>query len=117
MRYIGGKSILLENINHVITTEVPEASSVIDLFAGSGIVSEDFKARGYRTISNDILYFSYVMSKASIAINQKPSFRQLGIRDPINYLNALSADDTDFQVSDCFIYNHYSPNARCERMY
>lgn len=46
MRYIGGKSILLDNINHVITTEVPEASSVIDLFAGSGIVSEDFKARG-----------------------------------------------------------------------
>lgn len=117
MRYIGGKSLLLENINKVITTEIPEVSSVIDLFAGSGIVSEDFKARGYRTISNDILYFSYVMSKASIAINQKPSFRQLGIRDPINYLNALSADDTDFQVSDCFIYNHYSPNARCERMY
>ncbi len=30
MRYIGGKSLLLENINNVITTEIPDVSSVID---------------------------------------------------------------------------------------
>ena len=33
MRYIGGKSLLLENINNVITSEMPKVSSVVDLFA------------------------------------------------------------------------------------
>lgn len=39
MRYIGGKSLLLENINNVITTEISNLFSVIDLFSGSGAVS------------------------------------------------------------------------------
>ena len=71
MRYIGGKSLLLNNINNVITSEIPEVSSVVDLFAGSGIVSNNFKSKGYRTVSNDYLYFSYVLSRSSIMLNRK----------------------------------------------
>ena len=39
MRYIGGKSLLLDNINGVISSEINGISSVIDLFAGSGVVN------------------------------------------------------------------------------
>lgn len=117
MRYIGGKSLLLENINNVITTEIPDVSSVIDLFSGSGAVSTNFKSKGYRTISNDILYFCYVLSRASIVINKMPSFRALGVGDPIKYLNELSIESTDFKIDDCFIFNNYSPNQKCERVY
>ena len=117
MRYIGGKSLLLDNINNVITSEIPEISSVVDLFAGSGIVSSNFKSKGYRTISNDYLYFSYVMSRASIVLNKKPAFKNLGIDDPIKYLNELTFADTNFDIDQCFIYNNYSPVGQCERMY
>ena len=117
MRYIGGKSLLLDNINNVITSEIPEISSVVDLFAGSGIVSNNFKANGYRTISNDFLFFSYVMSRASIGLNRKPSFKKLGIAEPVRYLNELTIADTSFEIDQCFIYNNYSPVGDCERMY
>lgn len=117
MRYIGGKSLLLDNINNVITSKIPEVSSVVDLFAGSGIVSSNFKSNGYRTISNDYLYFSYVMSRASIGLNKKPAFKNLGIDDPIKYLNELTFADTNFDIDQCFIYNNYSPVGQCERMY
>ena len=82
MRYIGGKSLLLDSINEVISAEIPKISSVVDLFAGSGIVSNNFKSRGHKTISNDFLFFSYVMSKASIQLNKKPLFKGLGIKNP-----------------------------------
>lgn len=117
MRYIGGKSLLLDNINNVIASEIPDVSSVVDLFGGSGIVSNNFKANGYRTISNDFLFFSYVLSRASIGLNRKPSFKKLGIDNPIRYLNALALADTSFEVDQCFIYNNYSPVGECQRMY
>ncbi|WP_432650283.1 DNA adenine methylase [Huintestinicola sp.] len=117
MRYIGGKNLLLENINNVINDEIPNISSVIDLFAGSGVVSNNFKSFGYRTISNDFLYFSYVISTASIKLNKKPPFKNLGISDPIKHLNDLTIADTEYSVSDCFIYNNYSPVGDCNRMY
>lgn len=117
MRYIGGKSLLLDNINNIISTEIPCVSSVVDLFAGSGIVSNNFKLNGYKTISNDYLYFSYVMTKTSIELNRKPAFKNLNIKKPIDYLNNLKLVDTDFDIDQCFIYNNYSPTGKCERMY
>ncbi len=117
MRYIGGKSLLLDNINEIITNETDNVSSVVDLFSGSGVVSEYFKSNGYRTISNDFLYFSYVISRVMITLNRKPSFKNLGIADPIKHLNELTLDKTEFKVKDCFIYNNYSPSGSCERMY
>lgn len=117
MRYIGGKSLLLEKINTVIDNEIPNVSSVIDLFSGSGVVSTNFKSRGYRTISNDFLYFSFVLSRTAVMLNSKPSFNKLSVNNPIEYLNSLSLSDTDISINDCFIYNNYSPVGKCERMY
>ena len=117
MRYIGCKNLLLDVINDVISTQTTGVSSVIDLFSGSGVVSKSFKSRGYRTISNDYLYFSYVMSKAEIELNKKPSFKGLDIKDPIGYLNALTLADSGFELDQCFIYNNYSPVGDCKRMY
>jgi len=117
MRYIGGKSLLIDNINNVIDSELPNIKSVIDLFAGSGAVSNNFKIKGYRTISNDFLYFSYVMLKGSIGINKQPSFKMLGIKEPVKYLNNLKITDTKVNKDDCFIYNNYSPIGDCQRMY
>lgn len=56
MRYIGGKSLQIDNINKIIKSDTDSVSSVIDLFAGSGVVSLNFKSQGYRTESNDFLF-------------------------------------------------------------
>ena len=107
----------MEKISDVIETNIPEVTSVVDLFSGSSIVSKYFKTKGYRIISNDYLYFCYVLTRAATVLNRKPLFRKLGISDPISYLNNLSLKDTDIDIESCFIYNNYSPVGNCERMY
>lgn len=117
MRYIGGKSLLLDSINEVIEENIHDISSVLDIFSGSGVVSDNFKRQGYRTISNDFLYFSYVIQKSNIELNKKPNFAKLGIKFPVNYLNNLTIENTNIKIEDCFIYNNYSPVGDCDRMY
>ncbi|MFA6797062.1 MAG: DNA adenine methylase [Bacilli bacterium] len=117
MRYIGGKSLVISSINEVIQQKCPDITSALDIFAGSGVVSDFFKKSGFRTISNDFLYFSYVIQRSTIGLNKKPSFRQLGIADPITFLNNLNIADTDIDINNCFIYNNYSPVNDCQRMY
>lgn len=117
MRYIGGKSLLLDTIIEVIQENTQDIKSIIDVFAGSGSVSKRFKEEGYKVYSNDFLYFSYVLNRGSIGINKAPTFRSLGIEDPIAYLNNLMIEDTPYQLDDCFIYKNYSPNGDCKRMY
>lgn len=116
MRYIGGKSLLLDNINTVISSHTKNVKTVVDLFSGSGVVATNFKKQGYQVIANDLLYFSYVLNKGSVALNKIPSFDNLPF-NPIEYLNNLKIEDTDISLSDCFVYQNYSPNDNCDRMY
>lgn len=119
MRYIGGKSKILKNIEEVINSETKNVETIIDFFSGSGAVSKFFKNKGYTVISNDLLYFSYVLNRGSLDINYIPEFKSLvkTTKDPIGYLNELELSDTIFELKDCFIYQNYSPNENSERMY
>ncbi|MCI8454048.1 MAG: DNA adenine methylase [Lachnospiraceae bacterium] len=117
MRYIGGKSLLLDRISQVIGENMGQADSVLDIFSGSAVVSDHFKRRGVRVVSNDFLYFCYVLARGTVGLNKRPSFARLGISDPIGYLNALCAGKEGADLSDCFIYQNYSPNETCDRMY
>ena len=110
MRFIGGKSLLLDEIINVIKTNTKNVNSVIDIFSGSGVVSQRLKLEGYSTLSNDFLYFSYILNRGTIALNTLPTFDKLDIKNPIEYLNSLTIDDTDIELEKCFIYNNYSPN-------
>lgn len=117
MRYLGGKSLLLDNILEVIKNNTTNVQTVIDIFAGSGVVSKCLKESGYKVYSNDFLFFSYVLNRGTINLNKKPSFQKLDIDDPITYLNKLKIENTNYKLEDCFIYNNYSPHNKCERMY
>lgn len=117
MRYLGGKSKLLDTIYEMVVEYTTDTSSIIDLFAGTGVVSKFFKAKGFKVYANDFLYFSYVLNHGTIDLNEKPKFRLLDIKNPIEYLNCLSIVDTDIPIEKCFIYQNYSPNEHCQRMY
>lgn len=117
MRYIGGKSLLLDEIGKVIKEIAPKSKSVIDLFSGSGVVSNYFKQCGYNVICNDQMYFSYVLLRGITQLNKTPTFDSLEIEKPIEYLNDLTFDDSGFDIDKCFIYQNYAPHNSCQRMY
>ena len=116
MRYIGSKNNLLEKIENVINENILDNSNTfMDLFSGTGIVSEYFKKK-YTIISNDILYFSYILQKSKIENNTIPEFKnlkKLGINNPLQYL-----ETEPYEINDkYFITNNYSPYKNCNRMY
>ena len=118
MRYIGNKTNLLDNINQVIKDNCQgDEKSFCDLFSGTTSVARYFKNR-YKIISNDVLYFSYVLQKATISNNKIPEFerlkKELKIENILDYLETVEIKGEKYKS---FIYDNYSPNKKCERMY
>lgn len=118
MRYIGNKTNLLKEINRVIEDNCNENEKIFcDLFSGTSSVARFFKNR-YKIISNDILYFSYILQRATILNNEKPSFEKLKnklhIENVLDYLETINIKDNNYKQ---FISNNYAPNENCERMY
>lgn len=117
MRFIGSKAALLDKIEAVIDENTGGNGGVFcDMFSGTGIVARFFKPK-YEIISNDSLYFSYVIQRATIGLNGVPDFlrlKKIGINDPFRFLEetpTLHKDDS------YFILNNYSPSDTCNRMY
>ncbi len=121
MRFIGSKVLLLDEIKKIIDDNIKDTNAGIfcDLFSGTGTVGRFFKDK-YTIISNDIMYFSYVLQKATIEGNNVPNFERLkkiGINDPIGYLEEIDISNINFQDSKYFISNNYAPNKNSKRMY
>jgi len=121
MRFIGCKENLLGFIETFIKERDIRGNVFCDLFAGTGSVAKHFKKLGYKIISSDLLYFSYVLQKVYIEQNQYPKFAKLlkhlkidpveetlftsdsqGAKEIIKYLNNLEGIEG-------FIYKNYSP--------
>lgn len=118
MRFIGNKTNLLNDIVQVIKENCDGTEKVFcDIFSGTASVARFFKNR-YKIISNDLLYFSYVLQKGTIENNEIPSFKKLedklNIHDVFDYLENIDIKQEKFNK---FIYENYSPNKKCERMY
>lgn len=118
MRYIGGKSLLLDNIYGSIQQFTDGTVQYFtDLFSGSGAVSAYMKSQGFCVTSNDKLYFSYVIVRGTVGLNKVPEFKKLKIDDPILYLNQIDVAKLNLDDDRNFIYQNYSPNLNCNRMY
>lgn len=115
MRFIGGKTLIVPYIIELIKEKRIAVKTISDVFAGSGVVSREFRNLGYDVISNDIMYFSYVLLRGTIGINSNLEFKNLDITDPIEYLNNLNLKNMNLDIFDCFIYQNYSPKGG--RMY
>jgi len=127
MRYIGCKRRLLPFIHETMIKNAIDGHTLCDLFAGTATVGHYFKQQGYKIISNDLLYTSYIMQQVKVAMNHMPSFskvaQHLGLNKPdsksyvqviVDYLNHLDG------IAG-FIYQHYTEegtkNKNVQRLY
>lgn len=120
MRFIGCKENLLDFIETFVKQKDIRGDVFCDLFAGTGSVAKHFKKLGYKIISSDLLYFSYVLQKVYVEQNQYPKFEKLlrylkidpvaetlfttdsqNSKEIIKYLNELEGVEG-------FIYKNYS---------
>ena len=115
MRFIGNKEKLLERIYQAVLSIGVRGGVFCDFFSGTSNVGRFFKEKGFKIISSDLLYFSYVLQKAYISNNEEPKFKKLlktiGKSDSSlfsspsesvrNYLNSLEG------ISG-FIYKNYT---------
>jgi len=114
LRYIGSKINLLDKIENCINQNIhTQQESFCDIFSGTGIVARHFKPV-YRIISNDSLYFSYVIQKAFIENNKTPTFSRLKktVENPLVYL-----ENEETPRKHNFIEENYSPTGKAGRMY
>lgn len=108
MRYLGSKVKLLSFIEETIKENNIDGETFADIFAGTGCVGDHFKDR-YKIISNDFLYYSYVMNCAKLQNATTPEFKcfktSVTDRDIFSWLNSLKFEPND----SYFFYRNYSP--------
>lgn len=103
MRYIGNKTKLLQEIETLLIDKkiYKDDLSFFDAFTGTASVSNYFKDK-YNVITNDNLYFSYVLSQAKLNA-PTAMFEKLGF-DPFDYFNNYKEP-----FYEGFIYKNYAP--------
>lgn len=77
MRFIGNKENLLNHLASKIDSTGITKGTFCDFFSGTTSVGRFFKQKGFRIISSDLLYFSYVLQNAYIKNNKEPDFKKL----------------------------------------
>ena len=110
MRYIGCKRLLLGEIERVIRENIKDNSKVFcDIFSGTACVAQHFKKQ-YKIISNDLLYFSFILQKATIEGNKAPKFKVLDGETASEYFNSLPLSEIEkLEKEKRFCQNNYSP--------
>lgn len=103
MRYIGSKFKIIDQIIDSININIDE--TFMDGFSGTGIVCKRISRKGNRTISNDLMYYSFCLTRGSI-LKSPPKFeifkKRNGRIEIFEFLNNLNSERG-------FIYENYSP--------
>ncbi|MFQ3800893.1 DNA adenine methylase [Staphylococcus equorum] len=101
VNYIGNK----EKLSEWIVDNLPlHNGSVLDIFSGGNSVAFELKLRGYKVISNDVLYASFVVAK-SIIENKKTKLNEFHIDNAKN----IELTDIDKQNFSWLVNKLYYP--------
>lgn len=137
MNYIGSKLSLLnfidETIDKLLKNDKKYNSSkdivFADLFAGTGVVGDYYKRLGYKIISNDIQYYSYVLNRHRIGNSKNLEFKELStvipeLKNETDYMDKqlkVLSTLNDLPGVEGFIFNNYcsggTKGEEHERMY
>src|SRR5690554_6647562 len=111
LRFIGNKTQMLEKIEEVLLENNINNGTFCDIFSGTGTVGEYFKDK-FDIISNDILYFSYVLQWALIKNDKKPELKTISKflgESVFTYLNNVRLHtEGKYKEKQFFIKNNYS---------
>lgn len=78
MNYIGSKRRLLTQIADLIVSEFGEINGkVLDVFAGTGVVSQWLKSTGCQVVSNDWQQYSVLVTRQALCWDDWPTFSRL----------------------------------------
>lgn len=114
-RIIGSKYNILFDIYKVLRKEKISGRSFFDTFSGSAVVGRFFK-KMFSIISNDNLYFSYVLQHALIVINKYPDFSNLNLRSlpkhPKKRIYKILEYLNHIEGIEGFICKHYTPASK-----
>lgn len=119
MKYIGNKTKVLSFIEDSLKKSKVEYKNkkVIDLFAGTGSVSNWFLKEGCNVISCDNMTYSIAEQYRINYFTEKPSFKELSnivgsekVEDVLYYLNSLEGKEG-------YYYNNYAPSGSEKRQY
>ena len=92
-RYLGNKYKLLWLIEHIISKKCWEIESFCDIFAGTGVVWENFNTKDIKIISNDFLHSNYTCLNAFLGTTEDYTDK---IIQKIDYLNNLEAKEENY---------------------
>ena len=92
-RYLGNKHKLLGFIEEIIRKKCGEIDSFCDIFAGTGVVGENFNKPSVKIISNDFLLANHACLNAFLGISKDMSGR---ISKKMEYLNSLPANEDNY---------------------
>jgi adenine-specific DNA-methyltransferase len=123
MRYIGSKASSLIALEKAIAEHgSARMNTICDPFSGICTVSRYFKKQGYRILTGDVLYQSYLFQLATVQANHRPRFRALckhlqiapdrhpSAETVLDYLNALPGKTG-------FVTRNYSPFGTAKRKF
>lgn len=124
MNYIGSKHSLLNFLVESIVKVTGNDNDMVfcDIFAGTGSVGIHFKKLGYKIISNDLQYYSYVLNKHYIENHSELSFDkliaelpELSNADIPDKKNAVCNYLNNIEGYEGFVFNNYCKNG--DRLY
>ena len=96
-RYIGSKEKLATTIIDYINDDCPHAHSVIDLMAGTGLMSLALRNRGYCVKASDVMTYSYHHLKVNLLLNMAPAFEGLNDLPLINPIAAEKYPNSNYE--------------------
>lgn len=106
-RYLGNKYKLLPFIENVVQTHCPGAKSLLDIFAGTGVVAHHFSDK-MTVMTAEILYSNYLSNMAFIGKAEVDREKLSALIDEFNAVSVTEDNymsetfgDTYFSVDDC----------------
>ena len=120
MRFIGGKTLLLDHIKRVLQENTDGTERVFcDIFPAQG--------RSPAILSRTMRLFPTICSIFLTPFRRRPlkitaflkfkKLKELGILDPFSFLEETKISNPEAVPEQFFITQNYSPNEHCSRMY
>jgi len=116
-RYIGSKDKLTEIVISEIQAINIKAKKIIDLMAGTGLMSLALRENGYTVLANDVMTYSFHHLNRHLLLSKEPPFKNISLiidnskekNDTSNYeivLNHLN----NLKGINSYFYNEFSPS-------